>query len=475
MIQKRILHFLDKTPTDEQLILSEKLAAFVANKSRTDIFVLRGYAGTGKTTMISSLVKAMKSMKLDNVLLAPTGRAAKVFAAYSANFASTIHRKIYRLKADKNGFLQLIKLKNSHVNTAFIVDEASMIGEEMQGKDSLFGSHSVLDDLIEYVFSGENCRLILVGDTAQLPPVGLDISPALNPDYLGTRYLVNIEAFSLTEVLRQEKESGILYNATLIRSHIAMPENHTNFRFELSDFKDVIPLQGESVKDAIEQAYNDYGIENTLVVCRSNKRANLYNQQIRNRIFFREEEITTGDLLMVVKNNYFWLPESSLAGFIANGDIIEIVRMRKTYELYGFRFADVTVSMVDYPQEPELDTILLLDALNVESASLPYEKSRKLYEEVAKDYEYIRKKTDRLKAIREDKHLNAIQVKFAYAVTCHKAQGGQWQGVFIDHGYLTPEMKGREFMRWLYTAVTRSYAKVFLINFNKEFLPESDE
>ncbi|MBU0487047.1 MAG: AAA family ATPase [Bacteroidetes bacterium] len=471
MIEKRALSLLGHEPTSDQIELTTRLGTFIRGTSGADIFILRGYAGTGKTTIISSFVKAMSSMKWKFVLLAPTGRAAKVFAAYSESFASTIHRKIYHLRMDSSGNMQLVMQKNKHKYTLFIVDESSMIGEETPGKDSLFGTHNLLDDLVEYVYSGENCRLVLVGDTAQLPPVGLDISPALDDNYLKNRYFITTESIVLTQVLRQAQESGVLFNATMIRSFIADPNQAGSFCFDLN-FPDISHIAGNDLKDILEQAYSDYGIENTLVICRSNKRANLYNQHIRNRILFREEALSASDLLMVVRNNYHWLPEGSSAGFIANGDILEILRVRTTYEMYGFNFASVTVRMVDYPHEPELDTIILLDTLSVESAALPWERSKLLYEEVAKDYEDITTKTERRKKIKADKHLNALQVKFAYAVTCHKAQGGQWPCVFVEQGFLPPEMRGTDFMRWLYTATTRSFAKLYLVNFDKEFLPE---
>ncbi len=458
--EKLRLHFPHK-PTKEQDQLIIEIADFVSTIGSRSIFLLKGYAGTGKTTLVSTLVRSLPILGKRSILMAPTGRAAKVLSKYSKKSASTIHKKIYWIRTNKSGNT-FIKLKeNTHSNTIFIVDEASMIPEN---SDKGFGNRSLLDDLIEYVYQGQDCKLILIGDTAQLPPVHLDISPALDEEKLEDNYNKQIICKKLTEVVRQKKDSLILKNATNLRDRIAKK----NYSYpKLATNTEVIRLNsGEDLQDALETAYSNEGVNNNTVLCRSNKRANLYNQQIRAKIRWQENEISAGDMLMVVRNNYYWLDDSSKAGFIANGDIVKVVRIKETIDRYGFRFAKANVQMVDYPQEKELDVILLLDTLTSESPAITYEQYKQLYKEVGLDYKGqkgINKK------IKEDEFFNALQIKFAYAITCHKSQGGQWGNVFVDLGYFTEDMLGKSYLRWLYTALTRASKKLYLINFKDEF------
>jgi len=360
---------------------------------------------------------------------------------------------------------------NSNIDTVFIVDEASMIGEGIADKSQF--ANSLLEDLFTYVNQGENCRLLLVGDTAQLPPVGLSYSPALDQAYLKRLFRVPVGMVELTEVLRQELDSGVLYNATKLR--LAIAEESKQFPgFELDGYDDIVRLGGAELLDALEDAYRANGVDDTIIICRSNKRANIYNQQIRARIRWQEDEISIGDYIMIVKNNYFWLPKESRAGFIANGDTAEILAIRKYYNLHGFRFADVTIRLLDYPDESEFDARIILDTLMAETPALSAAQNQQLFDSVQADYADQGSKGAIYRKMKEDPFFNSLQVKFAYAVTCHKAQGGQWKNVFIEQGYITEEMINAEFFRWLYTALTRTTDKVQLINFNKEFFGENE-
>ncbi len=449
--------------------LFTKLSAFILGKNSDQIFVIKGYAGTGKTTIVRSLVQSLPAVNGKTVLLAPTGRAAKVLSNYTKKQAYTIHKKIYYRKPENDGGLAFTLQQNLHTDTIFVVDEASMISSSGGLNDNgFFGGGSLLDDLIRYVFSGTNCKLIFIGDTAQLPPVGLDVSPALDIDFLKASYYFQVDWLELTEVVRQTENSGILTNATAIRNQINEDRN-SKPNFILNSFKDIVRLGGDELEDALNDAYNKYGAEDTMVISRSNKRANIFNQQIRARIRWQENELSSGDYMMVVKNNYFWLPEESKAGFIANGDIIQLMSIGKIQEMHGFRFADVRMRMIDYPDEPELETRLLLDTIMSESPALSQTENKRLYESVSADYGDIADKRLRLKKVKEDGFFNALQVKFSYAVTCHKAQGGQWPCVFVEQGYLTDEMINTEYLRWLYTAVSRASEKLYLVNFNKDF------
>ena len=458
------------TPTGGQAELLGLLTAFIGSPgNQRPVFVLKGYAGTGKTTIVSALVKTLPLVKMESVLLAPTGRAAKVLASYSENHAYTIHKKIYMPRTSADGSLALHLMPNKHRNTIFIVDEASMIpGQSGQSDTGLFGSRNLLDDLVEYVFEGFNCRLLLIGDTAQLPPVGSALSPALDIQYLTQAYNLNIRSYELTEVVRQSLQSGILANATAIRGKITAKDTLFPF-FGTNHQPDVKRLEGAEMEDMLNTAYSRYGADNVVVITRSNKRANIYNREIRNRILYREGELAAGDHLMVVRNNYFWLSPESKAGFVANGDIVEVKRIRKEDSLYGFRFADVTLRMVDYPDEPEMDARLLLDTLSTETPALSQEENRRLFDEVMLDYTDIPLRRKRIEMVKNNPYFNALQVKYAYALTCHKTQGGQWDAVFIDHGFLAEGQPDVELMRWLYTAVTRASQMVYFVNFDERF------
>ncbi|MBN8566987.1 MAG: AAA family ATPase [Flavobacteriales bacterium] len=460
-------------PTVKQLIFFEKIADFVTNPQQNDLFVLKGFAGTGKTTLISTLVENLSLVNKKYVLLAPTGRAAKVIANYSGKPAFTIHKKIYFPKKNQGGGVSFTRQINKHKNTIFIVDESSMISDTNTDIKTLESS-SLLDDLIHYVYSGENCKILFLGDTAQLPPVQMEMSPALDVATLLAYYHKEVIHLELDEVMRQEENSGILFNATLLRETLKEHFIDT-FQFDINGFKDIVRLSdGYDIQDAINTAYSNDGMEETAFIVRTNKRANQYNQQIRNRILFRESDLSAGDFMMVVKNNYFWLKETDEAGFIANGDIIEVLEIHKIVDLYGFKFAKVKIRMVDYPQQKPFETILLLDTVLSESPSLTYEESNKLYQEVLKDYENEGPKYKQVQKVKENEFFNALQVKFSYAITCHKSQGGQWNTVFVEQPYL-PEGINRDYIRWLYTAVTRAKEKLYLIGFKEEFFMEAHE
>jgi len=456
-------------PTSHQYEAFQLLSKFLTHFNSDSCFVLKGYAGTGKTTLISALVKTVSAIGKKSVLLAPTGRAAKVMSYYSGRKALTIHKKIYRKKNALSMSLDFSLSENLHEDTLFIIDEASMISDE---SINLLSS-SVLNDLIQYIQSGKRCSFIFVGDSAQLPPVGLLQSPALDPNYLRDEFGLDVFSIELTEVVRQTKDSGILYNATKIRQEIKLEEETATYpfpQFITKGFPDIFRMTGERLIEGLHYAYDEFGIENTIVICRSNKAANLYNQNIRNRILFREEEITGGDLIMIVRNNYFWLQENNQEqGFIANGDMAKVRKVSNVHEMHGFRFADISLSFVDGEELDAITCRVILDSLYTESPNLTYADQKKLYEAVAQDYIDIYNKKDRLEAIKKDPYYNALQIKFAFAITCHKAQGGQWPAVFVDQGYLVDEMLNTEFLRWLYTAITRSSSQLFLVNFNEKF------
>ena len=463
-------HSFPFNPTIKQDAFFQKITAFITNTNNDAIFVLKGYAGTGKTTVISTIVNNLIEINKKYVLLAPTGRAAKVIANYSNKPAFTIHKKIYFPKKSSGGGVSFTMQQNKHKNTIFIVDEASMISDVVI-ESKLYESGSLLDDLISYIYSGENCKMILLGDTAQLPPVNLDISPALNTDSLELNYNKKVDWIELDEVMRQELNSGILFNATELRE-LLKDSFITEFKFKLRGFKDIVRLtDGYDIQDAINQAYSNYSIEDTAFIVRSNKRANQYNEQIRTKILDKESDLSTGDFLMVVKNNYFWLKEKDEAGFIANGDIIEVLEIYSFKELYGFKFAKVKIRMVDYPNQIPFETVLILDTIKSESSSLTYEQSNKLYEEVMKDYDHLTTKYAKFQKVKENEYFNGLQVKFSYAITCHKSQGGQWNTVFIEQPYL-PDGINRDYIRWLYTAITRAKDKLYLIGFKEDYFLE---
>jgi ATP-dependent exoDNAse (exonuclease V) alpha subunit len=462
-----ILHknFPYKT-TLKQDVFFQKIALFVTSDINNELFLLKGFAGTGKTTLISTLVNQLITVNKKYVLLAPTGRAAKVISNYSEKPAYTIHKKIYFPKKSSGGGVSFTLQQNKHKNTIFIVDESSMISD-VNAESKLYDSGSLLDDLMSYVYSGENCKMILIGDTAQLPPVNLSISPALMADTLELNYNKQVYQIELDEVMRQEEGSGVLHNATLIRELIN-DFYDSDFKFQIKEFKDIVRLvDGYDIQDAINRAYSNYGIEDTAFIVRSNKRANQYNQQIRTQILFKESELSVGDFLMVVKNNYFWLKETDEAGFVANGDIIEVLDIRGFMDIYTFKFAKVTIRMVDYPNQKPFDTVLLLDTISSVSPSLTYEESNRLYQEVMKDYEDESAAYKKLQKVKANDYFNALQVKFSYAITCHKSQGGQWNTVFIEQPHL-PDGIDVDYLRWLYTAVTRAKEKLYLIGFKDE-------
>ena len=466
---KELLNKFSYHPTIKQSKLFYLLVEFLFSKNERSLFLLKGYAGTGKTTTISTLVSSLWKINKKSVLLAPTGRAAKVISVYSKKQAFTIHKKIYFPKKMPNGSVDFVLQNNKHINTIFIVDEASIIPDRPQN-GKLFENGSLLDDLISYVYSGRNCKLILIGDTAQLPPVKLKLSPALEETRLEVEYSKMVHQIELDEVTRQHQNSGILANATLLRTLIE--NNSIYFEFDLN-FPDIIRLEdGYDIEDAITGSYDNYGVEDTAIIVRSNKRANQYNQQIRSQIRGQENEISPGDYVMVVKNNYFWLKESSEAGFIANGDTCEVLRIHAIKELYGFKFAEVDIRMIDYPDQKPFETVLLLDTLASETPSLTYEESNKLYEAVREDYCHEKSKYKQLLAVKKNVFFNALQVKFSYAITCHKSQGGQWKTIFIEQPYL-PEGPSKEYFRWLYTAITRAQEKLYLIGFKDDYFEKN--
>lgn len=457
-------------PTAQQRDVFAMLENFLPSTNADDCFILKGYAGTGKTTLISALVKVLPRLKLKSVLLAPTGRAAKVITNYSGKKAFTIHKKIYRKKVAASPEMNFVLGDNIMENTLFIVDEASMISDQVHD----YSRQSLLQDLISYVYNGKNCKLMLVGDTAQLPPVGSDISPALDKLFVSEQFRLNVFTYELTDVVRQEKESGILFNATQLRELVRKGEEVFP-KFNIKGYKDIFRMTGERLVEGLNYAYDKYGMENTIVICRSNKNANAYNQNIRNRILYREEELSGGDHIMIVRNNYFWLkPEDNSGDFIANGDIARIRKVRRIEEQYGFRFAELVIELLDYPDEEPLSCKVMLDTLYSETSSLSNADNKRFYEAVLQDYMHIENKKFRMEELKKDPYYNALQIKFAFAVTCHKAQGGQWPAVFIDQGYLTDEMLNTEFLRWLYTGLTRSNKELFLVNFSDQFFLENN-
>lgn len=470
-LRKKLFSNFKHTPSKGQELSMQMMADFIADKRTNTLFILKGYAGTGKTTLLSTLIETLKTDVFKTVLMAPTGRAAKVMGQYANQAASTIHKKIYYPKSEKNGGVSFVLQANKHRKTLFIVDEASMISDD-SAEARLFENGSLLTDLFQYVHAGTECKLMFIGDTAQLPPVKQLLSPALDVAFLSNRFSCEVVHIELEEVLRQAQDSGILFNATQLRNQL-LNTDFESFKFRLNGFQDTVRLNdGESIQESISTAFNKGGTEDTVIIVRSNKRANLYNQQIRARIFFKESELSEGDSLMVVKNNYFWIDKDSDAGFIANGDIIEVVKLHKIVSLYGFRFAEARVRMIDYPGQKPFDTVLLLDTISSESPSLTYEESNRLYQEVLKDYASEKSKYKQFIKVKANKYFNALQVKFSYAITCHKSQGGQWKNVFVEQPYL-PDGIDEDYLRWLYTAVTRASEKLFLIGFKDDYFENS--
>ena len=452
-------------PTPGQKTVVERLSRFIAEAPTDRTFILNGYAGTGKTTLVAALVRTLEEMGVPAVLLAPTGRAAKVFSAYAGHPAFTIHKKIYRQQSFSNELSNFSVNDNLTTHTLYIVDEASMISNEgLSG--SMFGTGRLLDDLVQFVYSGQGCRLLLMGDTAQLPPVGEEQSPALFADAL-KGYGLEVVEVDLTQVVRQEQQSGILWNATRLRQLIAEDDCYSLPKIKVSGFADIKVLPGNELIETLSSCYDHDGLDETIVVCRSNKRANIYNKGIRAQILWREDELNTGDLLMVAKNNYFWTEKEKEMDFIANGETAVVRRVRRTRELYGFRFADVTLVFPDY-NDFELEVNMLLDTLHTDSPALPKAENDRLFYSVLEDYADITVKRERMKKMKADPYYNALQVKYAYAVTCHKAQGGQWKNVFLDQGYMTDEYLTPDYFRWLYTAFTRATGTLYLVNYPEE-------
>ncbi len=464
---EKLAENLPYTPTDEQAELIARLATFLWDDNVSSVFLLRGYAGTGKTSLIGALVRTLEDFERACVLLAPTGRAAKVVASYSGHAAYTIHKKIYRQKTFTGDFSGFQLAHNAHKNTFFIVDEASMIANGAS-ESVTYGSGLLLDDLFDFIYSGAGCRLILLGDTAQLPPVGQTLSPALDENFL-RRYGFPVYTFELTRVVRQAEESGVLFNATRLRNDMQLSTLPLP-KIKIGDYPDVRLVRGDELIETLSTDYRRDGMDETVIVTRSNKRANIFNQGVRNRILYREEELTAGDLLLVARNNYYWCEKYENLDFIANGDVARVVKVRGTCEMYGFRFADVALFFPDY--DVELEAKVILDTLQSESPALSAEENNRLFISVMEDYADVPSKRERLKKIKQDPWFNALQVKYAYAVTCHKAQGGQWSNVFVDMGYIHPDALGIDFYRWLYTAFTRTTGRLSLINVSQDYLED---
>ena len=459
-LKYRIRQTFGFTPTPEQEHALDVFSLFMTDRSEQVVMILRGSAGTGKTTLAGAIVKAMVALKQKLILLAPTGRAAKVFSFNAGHAAYTIHRRIYRQKSA--GDLSSFNLNdNLNRDTLFIIDEASMIANQGYG-DSAFGSGCLLDDLMQFVYNNQNCRMLLVGDKAQLPPVGEEESPALMADVLRC-YGMKVYECDLNQVLRQSEESGILWNATRIRQMVTHIELTQLPKIRLEGFADIQVVPGDELIESLASSYSRVGLDDTIVITRSNKRANIYNQGIRNTVLDREDELCRGDQLMIVKNNYFWTEGSKEIPFLANGDVAVVQRVRNIHELYGFRFAEVTMQLPDY-DDYELTATVVLDSLTTEAPSLTREQQEQLYNAVLEDYQDIPLKSDQIKKLKSDRYYNALQIKFAYAVTCHKAQGGQWAHVYLDQGYMTDDMLTPDYIHWLYTAFTRATEKLFLVN-----------
>ena len=462
-LKYRILQTFGLTPTPEQDHALDVFSMFMTDREEHVVMILRGSAGTGKTTLAGAIVKAMMTLKQKMILLAPTGRAAKVFSLHAGHSAYTIHRRIYRQKSA--GDLSAFNLNaNLNRDTLFIIDEASMIANQGYG-DSAFGSGCLLDDLMQFVYNGQNCRMLLIGDKAQLPPVGEEESPALMAGVLKV-YGMRVYECDLNQVLRQSEASGILWNATMIRQMVTHDEMTQLPKIHFKGYADIRVVPGDELIESLATSYSRVGMDETMVITRSNKRANIYNQGIRNTVLDRDDELCRGDQLMIVKNNYFWTEGSKDIPFIANGDIAVVQRVRNVHELYGFRFAEVTMQFPDYDNY-ELTATVILDSLTTEAPVLTHEQQEQLYNAVIEDYADIPQQAERIKKMKSDRYYNALQVKFAYAVTCHKAQGGQWAHVYLDQGYMTDDMLTPDYIHWLYTAFTRATEKLYLVNWPK--------
>lgn len=469
-LKYRVCQAFGMVPTSEQEHALDVFSLFMQDRTDHVVMILRGSAGTGKTSLAGAIVRALAALKQKMILLAPTGRAAKVFSLNAGHAAYTIHRRIYRQKTA--GDMSAFNLNdNLNRDTLFIIDEASMISN--QGEGSVFGSGNLLDDLMQFVYNGNNCRMLLIGDKAQLPPVGEEESPALMAEMLRS-YGMKVYECDLNQVLRQNEASGILWNATMIRQMVTHDEMTQLPKIRFKGFADIQMVPGDELIESLATSYSRAGMDETIVITRSNKRANIYNQGIRNTVLDREEELCRGDQLMIVKNNYYWTEGSKEISFLANGDIAVVQRVRNIHELYGFRFAEVTIQFPDYDYY-ELTATVILDSLTTEAPALTREQQEQLYQAVMADYEDITLKAERIKKLKSDRYYNALQVKFAYAVTCHKAQGGQWAHVYLDQGYMTDDMLTPDYIHWLYTAFTRATEKLFLVNWPKTQTEESPD
>lgn len=456
-------------PTESQKKALDCLGDFLTTDFSKGLFILRGYAGTGKTTVIRSLIASLSTVGIRTIQLAPTGRAAKVISQYTNYPAYTIHKKIFYPKSVKGRGIVFTLAPNKHSSTLFIIDESSMLSDDTSDRDGT--GDSLLDQVLSYVYSGKKCSLLLIGDTAQLPPVKSTESVALNDELMRFRSEKNIFSVTLTDVVRQQLNSGILQNATQLRTQL-LQGDYGHLILEIADYADIIrPLSGAEMLESLEDAYREVGVSGTTIIVRSNKRANLYNQNIRARVLLLDEALCVGDQLMVVKNNYFWIDKDSPASFIANGDLIEVLRIHKIYERYDFRFAKVEVKMVDYPEMLPFETVLVLNTLESDSPSLSYEDSNRLYQRVSEDYMHLSSQYKRYLGVKNNPEFNALQVKFSYAMTCHKAQGGQWSRVFVEQPY-APDGLTEDHFRWLYTAFTRATEKLYLIGFEKSYFSE---
>ena len=471
MNSSEIYSVLSKTfllePTSKQNDWFNLMSEFLNSPKKDKIFLLKGYAGTGKSTLVAHLVKQLHKFNFKSVLMAPTGRAAKVISNYSNKNAYTIHKQIYYPRNEKGSGVKFILKSNNYKNTLFLVDEASMISDNKE-QSKFFENGSLLNDLIQYVSSGVNCYLVLVGDIAQLPPVNLNVSPALSEQELKNNYNKNVTSLTLTEVVRQLSNSGILFNATTLREFL-FDEVYNNFSFKINNFKDIHRIQdGEELLHTLDNSLNEFGIEQVVFIVRSNKRANLYNQNIRKKTLSLESSLSVGDQLMVVKNNYFWIKPESQASFIANGDIIVVDSINKLNEIYGFKFAEITARLIDYPEMSSFETVVFTDTLTSNSPSLTYEENQLLYSSVKEDYKNEKSSFKKFLKVKNNPHFNALQVKYSYSITCHKSQGGQWDRVFVEYPYL-PEGPNKDFFRWLYTAITRAKKELYLVGFPNEY------
>jgi tRNA A37 threonylcarbamoyladenosine biosynthesis protein TsaE len=457
-----ILRKFEHKPTKDQESFFRLLDSFLDTKKRRSAILLKGYAGTGKTTLLHSLVATLPLFNFKSLLLAPTGRAAKVMSHYTGKSAFTIHKIMFKPEANQETGAIAFKLqKNYSKNTVFVIDEASMLSTVSE-----YGKKPLLDQIVDFVFSEETNRLLIIGDDAQLPPVGQQVSNSLDASYLKSKFRLNLEYVTLREVIRQQSDSGILHNATGLRNELLSEKGKV--KFEIARFKDTFRMTSERLEDGLRYAYDKYGTEDTMVICRSNKSAVQYNRYIRSAVFYYENELEVGDILMISRNNYFYLDDDSPTTFLANGDFVEIMRVIKFEELYDYRFANLELRLLDYPNAP-FEAKIILDTLYQETPAMTQADQTALYNKVAEDYQDLADPKERIKAIKNDPYLNALQVKYAYALTCHKSQGGQWKAVFVDQGYLKEEMVNNEYIRWLYTAITRASDQLFLLNFHEKF------